>query len=202
MRILFVVPKMYTRNELLSISGDIPEDFEAKSKEFWDYVAERLKRPRVINRIYIDSLTKYEGEDSIKLVTETDTGCGELVGGLVSEGAMLQTSEDPLLIEETASWASMLDGVTDGEAQTIIDLMSQNMSDRNRFLTKIIGETLKENETGVLFIRPGRDIAGYLQSDIKVIKIQPFEPSDYLDSWLVTLKLKPKSKKADNSVYP
>ena len=192
MRILFIVPKMFTREELASLNNDIPEDFQAKSKEFWDYISVRLRKPRVIQRIYYDSLTK-EGEEAIKFINESNANCGRLVGELVSEGATVYSSEDRLLVEETASWTSMLEK-EEKEDPTIMDFLSQNMSDRNKFLGNVIDKTLKEDENGVLFVRPGRDMSGYLTSDIKSIKVQPFEPSDYLDSWLVTLKLKSKPK--------
>ena len=157
---------MFMREELASLNNDVPEDFQAKSKEFWDYVSERLRKPRVIQRIYYDSLTK-EGEEAIKFINESNANCGKLVGELVSEGATVYSSEDRLLVEETASWASMLE--KEGkEDPTIIELLSQNMSDRNKFLGKVIDETLREDETGLLFVRSGRDMSGFLPSDIKI----------------------------------
>ena len=197
MRILFAIPKMYSREELTRINPNIPEDYEKKSQEFWDYVTERLKSPRVVNRIYYDSLTKggEQMEEAIRFIREDNTKCSTLVEQLVSGGAVLHVSEDQLLIEETAAWFKMLEDMNKETAepdQTILELLSQSMSDRNKFLAKVIEETLKENETGALFLSSGRDIGKYVSSEIKVIKLQPFEPSDYLNSWLVSLNLRSK----------
>jgi hypothetical protein len=201
MRILFIVPKMFAREELTRINPSVPEDYEKKSQEFWDYVAERLKSPRVVNRIYYDSLTKggEQTEEALKFINDNNERCSVLVRELISDGATLQASEDRLLIEETVSWIGMLTKGASKETeqdQTTLELLEQNMSDRDKFLAKVVEETLKENETGVLFIGSGREIGRHISSDIKVIKIQPFEPADYLNSWLVTLKLRSKEEKS------
>ena len=182
---------MFTKEELESIDSNLPEDFQSRSKEFWDYVAEKIKRPRVINRIYFDSLTSEK--DALGYVEKNNAECGLLIEALISDGATLYPTEDRLLVEETASWAAMMENGK-REDPTMVELLTQSISDRNRFLSNVVNETLKENETGLLFVRPGRDIVNSLPPDIKVIKIQPFEPSDYLNSWLVSKNLRSKKK--------
>lgn len=187
MRILLIVPKMFTLEELSKINQDVPDDYEEKSKEFWDYVAEKLKTQREVRRLYYDSLTKGDKESALKFVSDDNAQCYNLVQKFVVEGATLQPTEDPLLLEETSSWIAML---KEGEDSVTRELLGQNIADRNKHTAKIIDETLKDGETGILFLASDRQISEYLPSDIRVIRVQPFDPADYLKSWLVRLRLK------------
>ena len=67
------------------------------------------------------------------------------------------------------------------------------MMDREKYVANAINESLKDGETGVLFLKSGRRTGDYLPSSIRVIKIQPFDPNDYLNSWVVTMKLRSKA---------
>ncbi|HZW55572.1 MAG TPA: hypothetical protein VFF30_04720 [Nitrososphaerales archaeon] len=43
MRTIFIIPRMFTEDELFKINPALPEDFEQRSKEFSDYVEEKFE---------------------------------------------------------------------------------------------------------------------------------------------------------------
>lgn len=185
---------MFTLDEINKITSTIPEDYDLKSKEFWDYVNEKLRTQRSVQRLYYDSLTKYESEDkALEFIKKNNEHCYDIIHRLREAGAKLEETEDLLLLEETASWLSMLKD--DGETNLATEeMLAKNMIDRDKYVGKRISESLSEGETGILFLAPGRQVGDYFTTDIRVIKIQPFDPTDYLNSLLVSLSLKSESE--------
>jgi hypothetical protein len=182
---------MFTSEELSKIGPALPEDYFEKSKEFWDYVEEKLRTQRAVQKLYYDSLTKIEPiEKALEFIRRNNEHCYNIVERLIGLGAKLETTEDPLLVEETASWISMLkdNGETDLATE---EMLAKNMADRDKYIAKKINESLGDGETGVLFLAPGRQVSSNLDASvIRTIKIQPFDPADYLNSWLVSMSLK------------
>lgn len=195
MKTLFIIPKMFTSEELSKMGSALPEDYTQKSKEFWEYVDEKLLTQRAVQKLYYDSLTKIESiEKALEFIKRNNEHCYDIVERLIGSGAKLEATEDPLLVEETASWISMLkeDGETDLATE---EMLAKNMIDRDKYIAKKIYESLSDGETGILFLAPGREVSSNLVvSDIRAIKVQPFDPADYLNSWLVSMSLKAESK--------
>jgi hypothetical protein len=195
MKIVFIVPKMFTSTELASVEAKLPDDFEEKSKQFWEYVHEKLRTQRSVQKLYYDSLTKEDSEEALEFIKKNNEQCYNLVQEFRDAGAKLQATEDLLLLEETASWISMLNDNAQTDLATE-EMLAKNMMDRDKYIAEKVTQSLKENETGILFLAPGRQIANFLPPDIRVIKIQPFDPSDYVNSWLTTVALnKPEKEK-------
>ena len=184
-RTLFVVPKMYTHEQIRLLTKDLPPDFDEKYNEFWNYVKERtIMLTGKIHGIYFDSL--YEsGEKGLKNIMLEDKDAGKIVESLMQSGATLYSTEDKILVEETKSWLDMM-GMIDDE--TIIDMIQKNMKERDEYIYNMIGSTLKEDEMGIIFISPERKIN--LSEDMRIIRICRFEPSDYLKSYLVQIGIK------------
>jgi hypothetical protein len=193
MRTLFVIPKMFTSRELANVDEKLPEDFETKSKEFWDYVDVRLSVLRSVQKLYYDSLSKDDSEEALDLIKKNNENCYAIIQKFREAGARLQATEDPLLIEETVSWISMMKDNNEEDLATE-DLLAKNMKERDAYITSRISQTLKEGEIGILFLAPGRQATDQLPSDVRVIKMQPFDPTDYVNSWLVSKALKDEQK--------
>ncbi len=196
LKTLFIIPKMFTPEELNRIGSTLPEDYPEKSKEFWGYIDEKLRTQRAVQKLYYDSLTKFESvEKALEFIKRNNEHCYDIVERLIGLGAKLETTEDPLLVEETASWISMLkdnDGETDLATE---EMLAKNMMDRDKYIAKKIYESLGDGETGILFLAPGRQISNdIIPPDVRVIKIQPFDPADYLNSLLVSMSLKHESQ--------
>ncbi len=71
-RMLFLVPRMYTVSEFKRVASIIPDDFTAKTQEFWSYVAEKT-RPYIgkIQRIYRDEVC-VSGQEALEYLSSSD----------------------------------------------------------------------------------------------------------------------------------
>jgi hypothetical protein len=187
MKTVFIVPLMFTRDDLSKINTKLPEDYEAKSEEFWNYVEDKLKTPVSIQKLYFDSVTKTNLQQATEFIKKTNERASSILEKFRASGAEDQVTEDLILMQETASWARMLN---DDSSEATQELLTQSIADREKFVAKSIVESLNEGEMALLFLTPGRRTSDYLSSEIRVIKIQPFDPSDYLNSWIVSLQLK------------
>ena len=178
---------MFTKDDLSRINSNLPSDYEAKSEEFWNYVEYKLKPPISIQKLYFDSVTKDNLQRAPEFIKKTNERASIILEKFRASGAELQVTEDSILLQETASWARMLN---DNSSEATQELLAQSIADREKFVVKSIVESLSEGEMALLFLTPGRRTNDYLPSEIRTIKIQPFDPSDYLNSWIVSLQLK------------
>ncbi len=184
---------MFTSEELSAINPKLPDDYAQKSKEFWDYIGEKLRSLTSVQKLYFDSLTTDQQEKALEFIKKNNEQCYNLFQRFIMSGAVMQATEDPILVQETASWISMLKD--DKTSLATEEMLAKNMIDRDKFIAKKILESLNEGETGILFLSPERKITEYIPADrMRVIKIQPFDPTDYLNSWLVSESLKTQAK--------
>jgi hypothetical protein len=190
MKTIFIVPKMFTSDELNALNSTLPEDYQERTKEFWDYIEEKLRNIRNVQKLYFDSLTTEEQEKALEFIRKNNEKCYVLARKFREAGAKIEATEDPLLVQETISWISMFKKGDKRDFATE-EMLAKNMVDREKYIAQRISESLFEGETGILFLAPGRKTNEYIPADlVRIIKIQPFDPQDYLNSWLVTLSLK------------
>ncbi len=183
---LFLVPRMYTETEFKSLTVSIPDDFKQKASEFWVYINTRLAMfGGRISKIYRDQISK-SGEEASILLQSMDSENYKTAKNLVENGASFIDTEDPILVGESESWAEMLKGQLSNTV--ILELFQKNLEDRARYISNRIDETLKCHEMGVLFVIP--DLRTEFGKDFRIIKMCPFDPSDYLNSWRVQRELK------------
>ena len=183
-RMLLFVPRMYTEEEFKSMTPVLPEDFGPKTLEFWSYVEEKLQVfVGKIQRIYRDEICQ-GGEQGLAYLSSVDSENSRIVEKLVENGAVFEATEDSMLVAESKSW---LDMVKQNPVDTMpLELYQEIIRERDGYVTKRIDETLLDEETGVLFLKPGREIN--LKDRIKTIKVCRFDPADYLRSWQVQLQ--------------
>jgi hypothetical protein len=181
---LFVVPRMYTENEFKDLVSVIPQDFEAKTCEFWGYVEDKLK-PFVgkIQKVYRDEICE-GGEKALRHLSVVDRENFLIVKKLVDGGAVFEATEDSMLVAESSSWIEAirhnpLDAVS-------LEMFTETVRERDEFVSRRIEETLHDGETGVLFIKPNRSVDP--KGSAKVIRVCRFDPADYLRSWQVQLE--------------
>lgn len=185
-KMLFLVPRMYTEAEFNSFTASLPDDFKEKTNEFWSYVNSRLTMfSGRIGKIYRDHVCK-AGEEGLNQIRSIDSENYKAAKNLFENGANLIATEDPILVGESESWAKMLK--SPHSDIIVLELLQQNLAERARHISNRINETLEDNETGVLFIKP--DLQIEFSGDLRIIRTCPFDPSDYLRSWQVHIKLK------------
>jgi hypothetical protein len=188
-RTLVIVPRMYTKKEFKEEATYVPDDYEAKSEEFWSYVAEKLSvfRGR-IRRVFRESLSM-NTKEALLALSENDERSYSVLVSLLEDGAELEPAEDPILMAETESWIGMM---RRSPNEAISELYGQTLAERNRYVANRIDQSLREGEVGVLLIDSRRRLE--LPQDIRVIRVCQFDPADYLTTSIVKAKLKSKEK--------
>jgi hypothetical protein len=175
---LVYVPRMFTKESFKRIVGEVPEDFDKTAKEFWGYITKRLKT--VLSRIhwvYSDSLPKDVENTSLRDKEYV------IVEGLVKNGAQLKYVEDSILAAEVKAWFEM---TKTSSSQVVFELYNESLREMCRSIMGTINQTLKRGEIGVLFIDSSFKIS--FPREIRVIKMFPFDPQDYLKRHQVKLR--------------
>ena len=175
-RMLINIPTMYEKEEIRNTLGQIPNDFKKIHSEFWNYIEGKLN-PFVgkIRFVYSDRLNPEE---------EGESRSTALLKKLIEGHAEFHCVEDYLLAAEAEAWLEMLEA---GSAQAARELYEENLAERDGHAKDVVAQTLKDGEIGVLFVAPARKIM--FPPDIKVVKMCPFDPVDYLNRHLVKLNI-------------
>lgn len=177
-RTLILIPKMFSREEFKKLTGVIPEDFNDVSKEFWDYVKQKLKPlvQKVKKVYYEESLMKVEK----RLKQKSEYSIIKML--LENNGSLI--CEDSSLVAETEAWLEMLNKQRDNGA---IELYEETVKERKEYIAKKINQTLKEGEIGVFLTNLNSNMP--FSEDIRIIKMCRFDPTDYLKRWQKKLEL-------------
>ena len=186
-RILIQIPRFYSKDEIKNIGVSIPEDYEEKSEEYWNYIEEKIgPLMKQIKRIYLEALVK-DGEEGIEIAEKIfDLRGIKIFKALLKNGAKLQVTEDPSLIMEASSWQDIMQNKPD--FNVIVEMLQENLKERDNHIVKTIDETLEKDETGLLVIESTHKFE--FPASIKVIKMCRFDPSDYLNIFLQKQRLK------------
>ena len=193
-RTLLRVPKMFTSTELLEIDPRLPDDLEDRRKEFWNYVSEKvLALGTRVKKIYLSALGVRPNKQ-LELLKLTDPEMYEVVRKTIEQGAELIEAENPELVLESISWMEQLRGAFSPNGgdkvklETLNEFLAESLRERDEYMARRIGETLGEGEVGVLIVDDSRRL--HFPEDIRVITTCPFQPRDYLNSWIATLRLR------------
>ncbi|MGA1974043.1 MAG: hypothetical protein ABSG92_00175 [Conexivisphaerales archaeon] len=184
-RTLLIVPRMYAKSEFRESTSYVPDDYGAKSEEFWTYVTDKLTvfRGRV-KWVFRESLSE-DTEKALKEVSGDEERGLSLIVGLLEEGAKLKKTEDRILVAETESWRQMIRGSSNN---ALLELYEQSLAERNRHISNLVDQSLVEGDVGLLLIDSKRKLE--LPKDIRIIRVLPFDPADYLDVEIVKARLK------------
>jgi len=190
-RTLLVVPRMYTKDEFKEEASYVPDDYDMKCAEFWSYVAEKLSvfKGR-IRKIFRESLSM-NTKEALRAMSGDEQHSRTVLVGLLEDGAEMESTEDPILMAETESWMAMMRRTPN---EMLSELYGQCLAERNRYVANRIDQSLREGEVGLLIIDSRRRLE--LPQDIRVIRVCPFDPADYLASTIIKAKLKSGKKKA------
>lgn len=174
-RTLIFIPVMYNKEELKNILASIPGDFEDTSSEFWSYVEEKLKSLEgKVQAIYSEKPIPAEGGGR----------GGSLLRKLSESGKEFHCVEDSILAAEAVEWLKL---VENGQNRVALELFEENTKERNEYAINIITKTLEDGKIGILFVEPTRTIP--FPEEVRVIRMCPFDPVDYLNRHLVKLKI-------------
>ena len=176
---LYLVPLVYSGEKA-------PDEYKEKCNRYWQQVADQLtniaSKIGRVNRVYHESVFR-SGEDGMKALERLDPGGCQIARTQCDSGAVFEALEDEELFEEVMDWQRclMLGFMSDKVAAKVSESYVEAAKKRNEFIANKIGETLNDNEAGLLFMR--EEHAVQFPSDVEVFSI--FPPAlDEIHRWL------------------
>ncbi|MEW6003616.1 MAG: hypothetical protein AB1638_13355 [Nitrospirota bacterium] len=192
MRTLLYVPIIHTSADLGSLAKDVTkrgiadlgEEFwkrhEKTVEGFWNTIIKYFDLLEVSSlKIYQDGMVA-EGEIGQKIVEEglrSGSKNYELISGLLERGAILVKTEDFRLVKEERDKLLAITrakSITQKSIAFIGYKLVKNrlLNKRDEFIAKRIDETLKDGETGVIFIGAYHNIKRHLPKNIQIKEIK------------------------------
>jgi hypothetical protein len=178
-RKLFLVP-------LIIFSEKTDPELVEKCRAYWKEVKEQITNLEakigVIQRIYHESIID-SGPEGLATIQEFNPDGFELASSRAKAGASFELIEDRDLAEESMDWERclMMGFISEKVASRVSDFYAEASRKRYEHIAKRIDETLKGEETGILFIKEGHRIQ--FPKDIEVFII--FPPTlDAIHRWL------------------
>ena len=155
---------MFNQNDIKEILDDVPNDFQKESDEFWNYIESKLRQlPTVVKRIYLVLKNDLINPKINNLILFLQEGGGEV-----------ERFSDKTLVKEGWAWYVMSQG-SRGFEEDFIEDINKELSNA---LCGMIDQSLKDFEIGIVFYEPTCAIS--IGDNIRVIKMTPFDPRDYL----------------------
>ena len=166
---LYLVPLVYS-------GEDAPDEYKERCNRYWQQVAEQLvnlaSKIGTVNRVYHESVLE-SGEDGIKVVESLNAGSYRVARTHCDSGAVFEAIEEKELLEEVMDWQRclMIGLMSNRAASKVSEFYVEAVRKRNDFMSRRIGETLKDDQAGLLFIREEHSVQ--FPSDVEVFSIFP-----------------------------
>jgi hypothetical protein len=191
MRKLFVIRIVHTPLDMGSMKEGLEKDGvsrigkerweenQQRIERFWDEVNDEIDRLGLDVeklRIFQDGLP-VAGELGERIVRETAQKGSKnymIINRLMDKGAKLEATEDPkLLMQEYSHIKALLEAKTEKErvdaAASYDQVKDRLMEDRDDFIAGSISSSLKEGETGLLFIGASHNVVPRVAKDVEVL---------------------------------
>ena len=196
-RKLFFVPLIFSPRD---IQGEIFE----KVFKYWDQVEVQLTNLElklgVVKKVYHE-LVPVGGDEGSKVIEELNSTSYGIVKARLDKGAELEPLEDADLLTESMDWTKCL--AVGLQNQKVFDQVYESYTQahkkRNEHIAKMIDETLKGGEAGVLLMREGHQVQ--FPADIEVFYVSPPE-LDEIKRWLRTREMEEEKTEAGNPEEP
>ena len=180
-RKLFFVPLLFTPRD---IQGELFE----KVFRYWDQVDAQLTslelKLGITKKVYHE-LVPTGGEEGSKIIEELNSTSYGIVKARLDKGAQLEPLEDADLLTESMDWTRCLAvGLQNAKVfDKVYESYIQAQKKRNEHIAKMINDTLKESEVGILLMREGHQVQ--FPADIEVFYVSP-PGLDEIKRWLRT----------------
>lgn len=195
MRKLLYVPVIHVGPDLGSIASTIDkrsaeicgrqrwDQHKQAVMVFWDTIDSYFKKPNARNlKIYQDGLMA-DGELGQKIIEEgarKGSRNYQIILDLMSRGGEIRKTEDVALLKEEYKRILKL-AQTRSVWERIMAYIGYRlhrdrlMEERDKFIAQTVNETLKEGETGVLFIGAYHDVFPHLDKDMAIKEVKERE---------------------------
>jgi hypothetical protein len=191
MRKLYLVPIVHTNVDMGSLSSALNEvsklelgekvwqKYKDEISSLWNYIEQFFGHLDVKGfKIYQDGMVA-NGADGLRIVREGISQGSrnyEIVGKLLERGAVLEKTEDLTLVRQEYNYIEKITRSNSHKEREVWALRYKRARDhlltqRDDFIVKRIEETLKDGETGILFIGVHHNILSKLPSDIQVTQV-------------------------------
>jgi hypothetical protein len=180
-RKLFFVPLLFTPRQL---EGELFE----KVFKYWDQVESQLSNLElklgIVKKVYHE-LVPVGGEEGSKIIEELNSTSYGIVKARLDKGAQLEPLENADLLTESMDWTKCLAiGLQNQKVfDKVYEAYLQAQTKRNEHIAKMINDTLKEGEVGILLMREGHQVQ--FPADIQVFYVSP-PGLDDIKRWLRT----------------
>jgi hypothetical protein len=180
-RKLFFVPLLFTPRQL---EGELFE----KVFKYWDQVESQLSNLElklgIVKKMYHE-LVPVGGEEGSKIIEELNSTSYGIVKARLDKGAQLEPLENADLLTESMDWTKCLAiGLQNQKVfDKVYEAYLQAQTKRNEHIAKMINDTLKEGEVGILLMREGHQVQ--FPADIQVFYVSP-PGLDDIKRWLRT----------------
>jgi len=166
---LYLVPLVYSPKEA-------PDEYKEKCTRYWQQVTEQLNnlvsKIGMVNRVYHESIFQ-ASEDGLRATERLNPSSYQIAKNHCDNGATFEAIEEKELFEEVMDWQRclMFGFISEKVASKVSEFYIEAMKKRNEFMAKRISETLKDDETGLLFIKEGHSVQ--FPTDIEVFSVFP-----------------------------
>ena len=193
-RKLFFVPLLFTPKQL---EGELFE----KVFKYWDQVESQLSNLElklgIVKKVYHE-LVPIGGEEGSKIIEELNSTSYGIVKARLDKGAQLEPLEDADLLTESMDWTKCLAlGLQNQKVfDKVYESYIQAYKKRNEHIAKMIDETLKESEVGILLMREGHQVQ--FPADIEVFYVSP-PGLDEIKRWIRTKEVEAEKEPGEGS---
>jgi len=168
-RKLCLVPLIFSGEEA-------PPEYKEKFNLYWEQANNHImsleSKIGKVSHVYHESIT-LAGEEGLNLMEKLNPASFGIAREKCQGGAVFEATEDRELAGESMDWERFL--LAGFVSQKVAEIVSESyveaMKKRYEYIARAIDETLKENETGILFIREGHAVQ--FPQDIEVFSVSP-----------------------------
>ena len=191
-RKLFFVPLIFTPRD---IQGELFE----KVFRYWDQVESQLTslelKLGIAKKVYHE-LVPIGGEEGSKIIEELNSTSYGIIKARLDKGAELEPLEDADLLTESMDWTRCLAvGLQNAKVfDKVYELYIESQKKRNEHIAKMIDDTLKESEVGILLMREGHQVQ--FPADIEVFYVAP-PGLDEIKRWLRTKEIEAEKEEGE-----
>jgi hypothetical protein len=178
-RRLYLVPLIYK-------GQSASQDFLEKFDKYWRQVEEHLNELEMklgpAQKIYHE-LIPVAGEEGLEMLKGLNDKSYQVSEKRVKTGSQIESLEDDEILAEYMDWSRCLTiGLQSQKAvETIYHAYIDTGKKRNEFIARRIDETLKEDETGILFMGEGHQVQ--FPATVEVFYVSP-PALDEINRWL------------------
>jgi len=168
-RKLFFIPVFYANEGM-------PEGYLQIVNKYWDQVGKQLEeltsKLGKVNIIFHELIERSD-EQGVAAIKDLNEKSYNIIKSLIEKKARLEALEDTDLLTEYMDWSRcLMIGLQNAKVMTrIYESYIETGKKRNEQIAKIIDETIKDDEIGILMMRENHQIQ--IPSDIQVFYVSP-----------------------------